>query len=82
MGSIGSRRLILANLFPEGDPSCECGGGLWLAAAGPALAVVTSARHWRRDEGGVMGKYVLAWLLGVPASVLAVIYIVSNAGCS
>jgi hypothetical protein len=30
----------------------------------------------------VMGKYVLAWLLGVPASVLALIYIVSNAGCS
>jgi hypothetical protein len=29
-----------------------------------------------------MGKYVLAWLLGVPASVLALIYIASNAGCS
>lgn len=29
-----------------------------------------------------MGKYVLAWLLGVPASILALIYIVSNAGCS
>jgi hypothetical protein len=29
-----------------------------------------------------MGKYALAWLLGVPASVLAVIYVVSNAGCS
>jgi hypothetical protein len=29
-----------------------------------------------------MGKYVLAWLLGVPISVLAVIYIVSHAACS
>ena len=28
-----------------------------------------------------MGKYFVAWLLGVPASVLALIYIVSNAGC-
>lgn len=28
-----------------------------------------------------MGKYVLAWLFGVPLSVLAVIYIVSNAAC-
>lgn len=28
-----------------------------------------------------MGKYVIAWLLGVPASVLALIYIVSRSGC-
>lgn len=28
-----------------------------------------------------MGKYVLAWLFGVPVSVLAVIYIVSHSGC-
>jgi hypothetical protein len=28
-----------------------------------------------------MGKYVVAWLLGVPASVLAVIYLVSHSGC-
>jgi len=28
-----------------------------------------------------MGKYVLAWLFGVPLSLLAVIYIVSNAAC-
>ncbi len=28
-----------------------------------------------------MGKYVIAWLLGVPASVLALIYIVSHVGC-
>jgi hypothetical protein len=29
-----------------------------------------------------MGKYVIGWLLGVPLSVLALIYIVSNAGCA
>jgi hypothetical protein len=28
-----------------------------------------------------MGKYVLGWLLGVPLSVLVVIYIVSHAAC-
>jgi hypothetical protein len=28
-----------------------------------------------------MGKYVLAWLLGVPLSVLVVVYLVSNAAC-
>lgn len=28
-----------------------------------------------------MGKYFVAWLLGVPLSVLAVIYVISNAGC-
>lgn len=28
-----------------------------------------------------MGKYVLAWFLGVPISVLAVVYIVSHAAC-
>lgn len=29
-----------------------------------------------------MGKYFLAWLFGVPLSILAVIYIVSNAACA
>jgi hypothetical protein len=28
-----------------------------------------------------MGRYVIAWLLGVPISVLAVIYIVSHTAC-
>jgi hypothetical protein len=28
-----------------------------------------------------MRKYVLAWLLGVPVSVLVVIYVVSHAAC-
>jgi hypothetical protein len=28
-----------------------------------------------------MRKYVLAWLLGVPASVLIVVYLVSHAAC-
>jgi hypothetical protein len=28
-----------------------------------------------------MRKYALAWLLGVPISVLAVIYLVSHAAC-
>ena len=28
-----------------------------------------------------MGKYVVGWLLGVPISVLALIYIVSHSGC-
>ena len=29
-----------------------------------------------------MGKYVLAWLVGVPVSVLAVIYIISHTACA
>jgi hypothetical protein len=28
-----------------------------------------------------MKKYAIAWLLGVPASVLVVIYLVSNVAC-
>jgi hypothetical protein len=28
-----------------------------------------------------MGKYLVAWILGVPASVLIVIYLFSHAGC-
>jgi hypothetical protein len=28
-----------------------------------------------------MGKYAIAWLLGVPLSVLVVIYLVSNVAC-
>jgi|GEM_PF-2821472 len=28
-----------------------------------------------------MGKYLIAWLLGVPISVLAVIYVVSHVAC-
>jgi hypothetical protein len=28
-----------------------------------------------------MGKYFVAWLLGVPLSVLAVIYLVSHTAC-
>jgi hypothetical protein len=32
-------------------------------------------------QEGVMGKYVVGWLLGVPLSVLALIYIVSRSGC-
>lgn len=28
-----------------------------------------------------MGKYVIGWLLGVPISVLAVIYVVSHMAC-
>ena len=28
-----------------------------------------------------MGKYFVAWLFGVPASVLVVIYLFSHAGC-
>jgi hypothetical protein len=28
-----------------------------------------------------MAKYVLAWLLGVPVSILAVVYIVSHVAC-
>jgi hypothetical protein len=28
-----------------------------------------------------MGKYLVAWLLGVPISVLAVIYVVSHVAC-
>ena len=28
-----------------------------------------------------MGKYAIGWLLGVPLSVLVVIYLVSNVAC-
>jgi len=28
-----------------------------------------------------MGKYAIAWLLGVPASVLVLIYLVSHVAC-
>lgn len=28
-----------------------------------------------------MGKYVIAWLLGVPVTVLAVVYVVSHVAC-
>jgi hypothetical protein len=28
-----------------------------------------------------MGKYVIGWLLGVPLSVLVVIYVVSHVAC-
>ena len=28
-----------------------------------------------------MGKYVIAWLLGVPLSVLVLIYVVSHVAC-
>ena len=28
-----------------------------------------------------MGKYVIGWLLGVPLTVLVVIYLVSNVAC-
>jgi hypothetical protein len=28
-----------------------------------------------------MGKYVVAWLLGVPLSLLVVVYVVSHFGC-
>ena len=28
-----------------------------------------------------MGKYAIAWLLGVPVSVLVVVYVVSHAAC-
>ena len=32
-------------------------------------------------QEAVMGKYVLAWFLGVPLFVLVAIYFVSNAAC-
>jgi hypothetical protein len=28
-----------------------------------------------------MGKYVIAWLLGVPVSILALVYVVSHVAC-
>jgi hypothetical protein len=31
--------------------------------------------------GGTVRKYLVAWLLGVPVSVLVVIYLVSHAAC-
>jgi hypothetical protein len=50
---------------------------------GAGLAFAISGREGARTrlEEAVMKKYVLAWLLGVPASVLAVIYLVSNGAC-
>jgi hypothetical protein len=32
-------------------------------------------------RGGFMGKYMIGWLLGVPVSVLVVIYLISHAAC-
>ena len=31
-----------------------------------------------QQEGGVMGKYFIAWLLGVPAGVLVLVYVVMH----
>jgi len=28
-----------------------------------------------------MGRYVIAWILGVPLSVLVVVYVISHAAC-
>jgi hypothetical protein len=39
-------------------------------------------RRLRCTERGIeMGKYVIAWLLGVPLTLLVVIYVVSHAAC-
>jgi hypothetical protein len=69
--------------FSKGEPN------LVDVAAESSLRQLAPRLHSREARGMaprrrevLMGKYVLAWLLGVPASVLAVIYIVSNAGCS
>ncbi|HEY7473860.1 MAG TPA: hypothetical protein VH679_02545 [Vicinamibacterales bacterium] len=45
------------------------------------LAHVEYDLQYRDRKEDLMGKYMIAWLLGVPASVLAVIYLVSHAGC-
>jgi len=34
-----------------------------------------------RSLEALIGKYLIAWLLGVPLSVLVLIYLVSNAAC-
>lgn len=36
------------------------------------------ASTWRDQPENIMGKYVIGWLLGVPAVVLIGIYLVSN----
>lgn len=39
-------------------------------------ARVTLNRHHKEDTD--MGKYFIAWLLGVPAVVLVIIYLIAN----
>jgi hypothetical protein len=34
--------------------------------------------HWQTQLEKIMGKYVLGWLLGIPAVVLVVIYFIAN----
>jgi hypothetical protein len=35
-------------------------------------------QHTTINRGIIMGKYVLGWILGVPAVVLVVIYLIMN----
>jgi len=47
----------------------------------PEIAWYASCVAWRIDnamETATMGKYLLAWLLGVPGIVLVIVYILFN----
>ena len=50
-------------------------------AAGSPLAHHGGERASERARRVEMKKYVAAWLLGVPVSVLAVIYLLSHGAC-
>jgi hypothetical protein len=58
----------VAQELPRTQPFVNFTRGCWL---GNRLVELEDA----------VGKYVLAWLFGVPLSVLAVIYVVSHAAC-
>lgn len=41
-----------------------------------AQSVLCPRRHINRED--IMGKYLIAWILGVPAFVLVIIYLLFN----
>lgn len=53
--------------------------GTWRVARPLQSSSTRGAGDARR--GGFMGKYFIAWLLGVPLTLLVVIYFVSQAFC-
>ena len=70
-------------------PTFSKGAPHLVAAAAESGSLQLARRLQSREARGicaatqeaVMGKYVLAWFLGVPLFVLVAIYFVSNAAC-
>jgi hypothetical protein len=42
----------------------------------PGIRLATFERRFNQARSYVMGKYMLGWLLGVPAIVLVILYVV------